>query len=694
MNKRVQRYRAASWWITWDDLSYPDLGVQKKVQEKAAKFHEAGIDLAIIFGIHFRWDFIYMWDRAHDLLRLIADELHKYDIKLFDHHSANLTCRPRDFDNRWDNFYRNKHHIPFYPSKSIVNELSFNSSKLNDFRMIDVVTGEACYLPQYSAEIYCMNNPEFRIAYEKYLEMLLTETGIDGLMCDDIIHYPGWHSCACKYCKAKFKSYFNIDLPAANDVSFWGNYDSPAFRSWVEMRYNDSADFLNMVKNILPSEMPLLSCCSDSWPKHIDQYGCSLASIQHSVNHGMLEMCSEIVSEHNSYSDRIPNILLHNGMLSKNDYPSLGLGYGFCKDTAFLTWALNVLTGSSCWMSTLKGRLGLGKDDAATLPDEEDIVQEGYLFEKNNPQLFTGKSTTATALYFSFSSLKNSGDSTADYSATYQTVVSRLFESNLQFDVIDSLNQLNNYRFLLLHDTSCLADAEIALIDKFISGGGTLIATGITGIYTENGEKRSAPFLDNYGITATIEQSRREQLPLDKFFTPLEWPPKRQAKTITDISYQAQHIDTNQWIEVESGAGKLYWHSMHCQGQETINVLSKQLTNILPTAEFTIKLNGKWYWRTSRDNERYLIYVLSNEVTANEDPELRNQMTGRKLIRSLEYHTCSDKVTLTSSHKMVQAKIYSPDCDEVIEGDITGNKITFAKLKLVRFFIIEIYCQK
>jgi hypothetical protein len=90
-NKIAKRYRAASWWITWEDLRYPGVGIEKQIQKKATKFNDAGID---------------------------------------------------------------------------------------------------------------------------------------GLMCDDIIHYPGWCSCAYKHCKAKFKEISGIELPAITDTSFWGNYKS------------------------------------------------------------------------------------------------------------------------------------------------------------------------------------------------------------------------------------------------------------------------------------------------------------------------------------------------------------------------------------------------------------------------------------------------------------------------------------
>ena len=48
---------------------------------------------AIIFGAHFRWDYLPFFEILHDYLAAVADELHQRGIKLFDHHSVNLVHR-------------------------------------------------------------------------------------------------------------------------------------------------------------------------------------------------------------------------------------------------------------------------------------------------------------------------------------------------------------------------------------------------------------------------------------------------------------------------------------------------------------------------------------------------------------------------------------------------------------------------
>jgi hypothetical protein len=79
-------------------LLSPEGGVEQKVVQRAKKFKAAGIDTVVIFGCHFRWDYIYNWDRFHHLLKFIVDSCHKEDIKVFDHHSANLTHRVNNLD--------------------------------------------------------------------------------------------------------------------------------------------------------------------------------------------------------------------------------------------------------------------------------------------------------------------------------------------------------------------------------------------------------------------------------------------------------------------------------------------------------------------------------------------------------------------------------------------------------------------
>jgi len=314
-------YRMGSWWLLWEDLIFPEDGIKEKIVQRARKFRKAGIDTVVIFGCHFRWDYIYNWERFHQLLTFIVDSCHEEEIKVFDHHSANLTHRVSSLDEYQNVNMKNRHHVPFFPSREFADSITFDGHKLNDFRMLSVQDGKPCYLDTYNAEIFCMNNTDFVNAYQKYLKKLL-ETGIDGLMCDDVIYYPGWDGCACEYCRKKFKAQYGHDLPPTSDEDFWGNYESPAFKDWMNMRYHDPLDFLTAVKETVGDDFPLMSCCSSSSVKALNSSGMSAEIMVQSLNNVMLEICGEIVSDKSGYCGRIPDFMLHKAIADK-----YGFGY-------------------------------------------------------------------------------------------------------------------------------------------------------------------------------------------------------------------------------------------------------------------------------------------------------------------------------------------------------------------------------
>ena len=48
------------------------------------------------------------------------------------------------------------------------------------------------YNERWCCEQFCMNNPDFRRAYQAYVRRLIDETGIDDLMSDDAIYNMRW----------------------------------------------------------------------------------------------------------------------------------------------------------------------------------------------------------------------------------------------------------------------------------------------------------------------------------------------------------------------------------------------------------------------------------------------------------------------------------------------------------------------
>lgn len=67
-----------------------------------------------------------------------------------------------------------------------------------------------------------------------------------------------------------------------------------------------------------------------------------------------------------------------------------------------------------------------------------------------------------------------------------------MIQARVPFDIIfdDNLKNLQKYRVLVLADQECLNDEELSLIRRFVEGGGSLVATEHSTLYTEWRERR------------------------------------------------------------------------------------------------------------------------------------------------------------------------------------------------------------
>lgn len=680
----IKNYRSTSLWFHWSDAIYPDKGIEAQILTKAKKCREAGINLVIIFGFHFRWDYIYIWDRVHELFKFTCETFHKQGIQVFDHHSANLTHRPRDIQGKWDIYEKNRHHVPFYPSASAASELTFNGTKLNDFRMIDVVSGEPCYLPNYTAEIFCMNNELFRGGYKNYLKKLFSQTGIDGLMCDDIIYYPQWHGCACQYCKNKFKTHYGHALPPSGDDSFWGNYESPVFRDWVRMRYQDSGDFLAMVRDEIGSEVPLLSCCSSSVCKAVDAGALNAGILAEAGNHIMLEMCGDIVGLDGGFYHRLPDILYNQGISQRKKIPSLGLGYAFYPDTAFFVWALDKLMGASTWVSTLKGRLGIPEENLGHLPDEWDIVGEGFNFEKKYQKLFTANPDNRIAVYFSFDTKTMYGDSEVHYAGRFSQVVQYFFRKNAGFDVVDVVPAPDKYPFLVLCNAVCLSSATRAQLNSYVQNGGTIIAGGACGLRDGKGNDTARQWLEEFGVKVSLKEPKAKT-DIKLFFEPGKWPLKREIKDL-EMTSGSENLGTDGWLQKSFGKGQFFWTPLSCGENNIAGRLHKKMC-ILNKEPRQIKAPAGWHFRFFRQNNKRCIHFLSGNIKAVMDKTLSDKMYKKPVIKSLLYKVPSAPVEIKTSAASI--RIYSPDLKmpQVIRAK--NNKVIIPLKKIKRYFIVE-----
>ena len=307
-------YRMVSWWLRKDDLPWPNRNSAEKFRRRAACMAREGVNAAIVFGAHFRWDFMPVTGQLHELIAFVADELHQYGIVLFDHHSSVLSCNynpdPRRFNAR--KTYSNHRQMLISPPDGFLPREMLDEWKMKD------AGGRNVFYPQYAAQSFCMNNPDFREAYYAYLKRLVADTAIDGLMSDDAI-FP-LSGCFCPFCCARFRREYGLEYPPAGDFSFWRNRDNPDYRAMIRMRLDSVRDYFRGVTASLPRNFPLMSCCASSIHPALLERGLTYgAFIEAGANTVMLEMCGNTPDAGGAlFRKELPSQLLHLAMAEKS----------------------------------------------------------------------------------------------------------------------------------------------------------------------------------------------------------------------------------------------------------------------------------------------------------------------------------------------------------------------------------------
>ncbi len=466
--------RALSWWISWEDLELGNRGLYDKIQRRADAFAEASADTAVIFGAHFRWDFLPYWNMLHASMREASTALAERGIVLYDHHSCTLTHRYDSTDKLKGLMYDYLHHLPFAPSGEAVADWRFNGDYLNSWRMVDARTGQAAKVPQYSAEEYCFNNPGFRAGYRKYLSRLLAETGISGLMCDDTIFFGGFYQCACPHCQEKL----GFKLPPASDRGFWGNWENPLWLKYLAMRRDSIGDFMEYVKASLPPDFPLMSCCSSC------AYGgsnyCALRAQELLRGDNILNL--EVVGDSpGDVRAHLATNSFHAGVAQEYGVPVVSEGYGFYPDSANHLWALNNMTGFSTWFSTLKGHLGLPREEVEQLPNDAEPMAQGFAFEKEHPELFSAGQEYVCGVYFSENTQFNSYFGACEKGATgdYRWLMGHLYENGVASCTLFHFPEnAGEIPCVIMPSVVLMDDNEKADMDRYLESGGVILSFG------------------------------------------------------------------------------------------------------------------------------------------------------------------------------------------------------------------------
>ena len=591
--------RMVSWWLKKEILEYPNARISDAIQRKADALYKAGCDSAIVFGAHFRWDHLPVFDQLHAYIAEIADAMHQRGMAFIDHYSNCLAARPDYGAASGAGTFKDRTHITLNEIRIEPEKWMWNNTPIESWRMVSTVNGKPHYNPNYANVQFCVNNPDFRAGLAKYTRKWYEETNCDGLMSDDSFFNARFYTCGCEHCRAKF----GRPLPPTDDLTFWGNWNNPDFRDWIAMRYQSVAELNAIVRSALPHDFPLMNCCSGSISSASNECSLSIDEYMRSSNWIMLEMCGDTPPANGKYTAKLASQLYQLAVAKKHGVPAVGLGYAYYAPPANFIWAFNKFLGSGTWISTLKHRLGMDNKYCAMLPMEEDICGTGFNFEKSHQELFEGTAATDTALYFSRNTRDNYGGYMADYGHDFSRAASELFAAGVQFEVTTHIpHPSSNLRTLFLPSAAILSNEEIRDLEIFRLAGGKVYASGPCGVYNVNAERRSAPYING-----------EELSDLDR---PGKWP-----HDTWEAMEPARCANEPGWREVKPN---LYWNPARVSDDA-----------VMPFEGRSSEVKGFFARAFRLEDGRLVKHFLASEFTRQLNEELEAKRENRAASNSL-----------------------------------------------------------
>jgi len=502
----------SSWWCTIEDILWPEKKVSEKIKRRAEGFARAGIDTAINFGFHTRFDFSNYFGSLHGYLAEVCTELHKYGIKFMDHYSCNIVERPRGDEELRKLHTNNRHHILLHPDTIAAEFAQYEGYRFQDICEIDIRDGSRAYNHAYSVEMFCHNNPDFRDMNKKYLKRLMTEVPMDGIQVDDMCDYGGLSTCACRYCRERFRKEYSLEIPPYEDKSFWGdtsggiytwgNYENPAFRDFLRMKEDSVADHVKMIKDTI-GDMPLMTCCSSTGPMMLNGVSLNLERMMGSLDLVMLENCGLSVDTVN-WGKMDAEALQQKDIADKmGNAPAIALSYTIYDPGAYLGWCLARFWGVVNWCSTLTGRLESEPEDAKEIHELIGPLNNWEL-QNSNLKCMDAHDVAEVRLVNNRFCKENGwrDENGQEHWNRVQAWSMELLENNVGYRFVraEELADISALKSettpVVMDGVACVSDAQYDAIREYLGKGGNVWLRSPFGTHDGKGFKRDIPLYE------------------------------------------------------------------------------------------------------------------------------------------------------------------------------------------------------
>ncbi len=350
----------------------------------------------------------------------------------------------------------------------------------------------------------CFSNPEYLAYLKKIVRFAVEEVKTDFIHFDNFDLNPEPDSCHSPSCVNGFRNYLKARYTPEKLRQRFGfenvdhinppqwNRDNPpekmaiifdpAIQEWIDFRCQVMADALREMSEYAKSLNPQVAI-------EINPHGITggnrawMSGIDHSR---LLTSTDAYVTEEENFAEYFPG---DGRLVSKIRSYKLARAY----DNVLMTQSPSeVATAEKLAFNQTIGTAGSGEFPSGRLPS---YMVDTIAFYRKHRDLFVGTHDLAiVGVLRSYASIAYH-NARAQLSAIL--VEQALIQSRIPFHLIfdEPLPDLSKLKVLILPDSECLSDDQIAKLRSFVENGGGLIATGMAGLYDEWRRLRVEPGL-------------------------------------------------------------------------------------------------------------------------------------------------------------------------------------------------------
>lgn len=336
----------------------------------------------------------------------------------------------------------------------------------------------------------CPNDPEYREIVKTHFYDL-AQTGIDGIwidipkfQCD----FGDWNSnwaCHCEDCQKKFREDTGLEIP--KDVD-WN--DNP-WKTWVLWRQQIITTFIKELNDTVKSVNPDCTIIVEHW------HGIDVESVREAWSPILLREVTDCLaheypaasydpstSDYYNYLRDIASYLYYRGL--DNEHPSWILAYSSEKRGQNMLAASVITTGCNYYDTDTPDM-----DGTVSVTQQEEIF---HWIEDYSVYYYDAEPWANVGVYYSKATmdfLYHEQWGEGDFYCEFMGISMMLLSSHIPYQVIFSLDDLDQFHTVILPNTACMSDEEIENVTQFAATGGNVIATGEAGLYNKWGYKRS-----------------------------------------------------------------------------------------------------------------------------------------------------------------------------------------------------------